>query len=193
MMEVIDQYEHCIGPQVNSIKSVINDLIKLGNTKEKAFDLVLDYLAYNLSINQSYLCAKIQEREILERINIDTLKQIEWDVIGTVYEEIFKVTLSEYVFNEERRSKIELKLKDGIVKSAYIRNCETGRVMYRLREINKNIRLFCIESELVYYKIALINLTLHHLPCKILFSKVQMGKNITSPSTFKDHMCNIWI
>ena len=112
MMEVIDQYEHCIGPQVNSIKSVINDLIKLGNTKEKAFDLVLDYLAYNLSINQSYLCAKIQEREILERINIDTLKQIEWDVIGTVYEEIFKVTLSEYVFNEERRSKIELKLKD---------------------------------------------------------------------------------
>lgn len=180
----------------NEIVKAIKKLEKLNGDKKKSFNMILDYFAFKLGIKNSTFSAKIDERNIIEKINVELYKGDDYiDFFGEIYEDIYGINLVEYNTSDERCLSVRFKISKGKIKSLYIKECETGRTIMSFRKNDKDIRFFCTESDVGLYRIALVNSKLYDIPCKLINNITEKGckgKKHISPNTFKTNQSNIW-
>lgn len=166
---------------LNSIKE-----LKSVNNKsdEDNFKLILNFLAYKLGIRNSMYSGNINERAILDKIDMDVLSDKNYeDFLGQVYkEEICK----EYKFSDALS---HFKVKNKKIINVLVNKCGTGDVLLDIAKMHKNAIFYCSTENPYEYAITLLNLTLYNLTFKIKFGSRFVKERI---EFFSDPICNTW-
>lgn len=181
--------------KTNIILECLEELNTLLHSKEKAFNLILDYIANKLEIKNVILSYTTETKEVLDRlIDIEKLKDKSLkDFLGEVYEIVFDTKLIDYSSANQNAMKVKINLKQGQLGTVYIKECETGRVMLSLHHECDSCLFYAIENNELMYKIALINITLYDIPAFIVYKKSSAANiKIPTPSFFKKNISNIW-
>jgi hypothetical protein len=153
-------------------------------TKQEAFCKLLDWCAVKIGIEGVHSSMKYTTSDKLkELIDLELLKKTTNDWFGLVYESVFNTqikSLDECIKTIESHKIIET---DGFPKSILFQTAETGRlILASYIKHDDSLLLYGLETDLLKYHIALVNIRLFNLPAFVINIDEQEGKDFTTSS-----------
>lgn len=186
--------------KIDKIHSCLEKLNAITNDSKKSFDYIINYFAYNLGIPNS-VCSGTMEIFNILRNNINVEEYIDdsyEDFIGTIYEKIYNIKLVPFDVIEKNMEldKVKEMNENSNYKRMQVSNADTGRVLlYICKNFSKyksKMLFFCTTSELIKYKILLINCSLYKINAKVLYKEINKEYKVDI-NDFNDDFCNKWI